>query len=103
MSEHINLKLKERYIDMIKDIGFSLGMKDITHHQGAIPLIIRFSITFTQNELKRIYSVIPPLETRDLEILLLSIKNKKILDYQQEKYKTKEKSIKNMPKRGLSK
>lgn len=90
-SEHINIKLKENYMDMIREIANTLGISDLSKVHGAIPLILRFSITFTHSELKNIYSVIPTLHPDDLNILLQSIKNYKISEYHKLRQKMKEK------------
>ncbi len=90
-SEHINIKLKERYMDMIKEIANTLGIKDLSKVHGAIPLILRFSITYTHSDLKKLYSVIPTLHPDDLNVLLQSIKNYKISEYHRLMWKNKEK------------
>ena len=90
-SEHINLKLKERYMDMIKDIANTMGIKDLSKVHGAIPLVLRFSITYTHSELKNLYSVIPTLHPDDLHILLQSIKDYKTSEYHKLMLKNKKK------------
>ena len=78
-------------MDMIRSIAATLNIKDLSHVHGAIPMVIRFSITYTHAELPRIYKVIPTLHPNDLEVLLLSIKNTKTLEYHKLKQKDKEK------------
>ena len=90
-SEHINIKLNDKYMDMIKEIASTLGIKDLSKVHGAIPMVLRFSITYTHSELEKLYKVIPPLHPDDLNILLLSIKNYKISEYHRLRQKNKEK------------
>lgn len=90
-SEHINLKLSEEYMQQLKEVGQNIGIKDISKVYGAIPTIVKFSITFTNQTIKKTAEVIPTLEPRILDIFLSSIKDLKTLKYHQEK---KEKSKK---------
>jgi hypothetical protein len=94
MSEHINLKLAEEYMKQIKDIGQGLGIKDISKVYGAIPQILKFSITFTHSELDKISKGIPTLKPRLLDLLLSSIKAKKLLEYQEQRQVSKDKTAK---------
>jgi len=90
-SQHLNLKLNEDYMDMIKDIAKTLGITNLSKVFGSIPLVLRFSITYTNQELHKLYSSIPPLHPKDLDVLLTSIKNVKIKEYHTKRAENKQK------------
>ena len=74
-------------IDMqeLQEVGKGIGIRDINSVHGAVPKIIRFSISFTLNSLKQTSKVIPTLKPDILELYLASIKRQKIEDYLAEK------------------
>ena len=90
-STHINLKLSSDYMDMIRKIGQGIGITDISKVYGAIPTIVKFSITIADSQIDSASKVIPTLEPRILELFLLSIKNIKTLEYHRSQQKNKEK------------
>ena len=93
-SEHINLKLSQEYMQQLKEIGYNIGIKDISKVYGAIPTIVKFSITYTNQTIKNTARVIPTLEPRILEVFLTSIKDLKIKEYYEKIKEKKEKELK---------
>lgn len=102
-SEHINIKLNEKYYNKLKKIGKTLGIKDLSSTYGGIPTIIRFCITYTDQELDKLYKVIPTLHPNDLQVLLLSIKTKKTEHYHKERLEKKKKMAEGVILKNLGK
>lgn len=93
-SEHINIKLNERYIKKLQKIANTLGIKDISGTYGGYPLLFRFCITIAEKTLSDMYKIIPTLHPTDLNILLQSIRTKKTLEYHKERQQNQDKTPK---------
>ncbi len=86
----IPISFSDDYQEKIRKLGIKLGI-DIDKTYGAIPQIVRISINLADKAIDNIGRSIPDLNDKDLDILLSSIKNHKLLEYARQKKENKEK------------
>jgi len=85
------ISINDKELEDIKEIGRAMGIDDIHNTYGSIPSIIKFSISLAKQTIKDLSDVIPTLDPTTLEILLSSIKRKKLAQYRKEKKEYKQK------------
>ena len=88
------ISLNEQELKDIEKVGKFMGIDNISHVYGSIPKIIKFSIALAIQTGERIEKSIPDVEPPILEMLLSSIKKKKILEYHQKRRESKANSKK---------
>jgi len=83
------ISLNDFELEEIKQIGKLIGIDNIHEVYGGIAKVLKLGIKVTKKTIDDIERVIPDLDIASLDILLQSVRKKKLLKYHRQKEEIK--------------